>query len=192
MDVKPLTPDTWEDFLEVMGPKGGEAGCFCMFYRQTSREFEEHKGDGNRDQMREIVESGQVPGLIGYRDGRPVGWVQVGPRSWYGRLERSNVTQPLDDRPAWAITCFVIPKEHRRTGVASELVAAAVEYARSQGAELVEGYPVDPDGDAIPAFSWMGFAPMFEECGFSEVARRSDTRPFMRLELSGQSADTQQ
>ncbi len=185
MEARSVTPDNWDDFLEVMGPRGGEAGCFCMFYRQTSREFEQSKGEANRELMREIVGSGQVPGLIGYRDGRPVGWVQVGPRERYPRLDRSRVTKPLDDRAAWAVTCFVIPKAHRRTGVASQLLKAAVEYARSEGAEVVEGYPVDPKSDEVPAiWSWMGFPSMFESCGFVEVARRSETRPFMRLELS--------
>lgn len=184
MEVRAVTPENWDDFLEVMGPRGGEAGCFCMFYRQTSREFDENKGERNRALMKDIVDSGQVPGLIGYRDGAPVGWVQVGPRDWYGRLYRSRVTKPLDDRPAWAITCFVIPREHRRTGVASALLAAAVDYARDMGAEVVEGYPVDPKSEEVPGiWSWMGFPSMFESCGFREVARRTDTRPFMRLEL---------
>ncbi len=184
MEVKPVTPDTWEDFLEVMGPRGGEAGCFCMFYRQTSREFDEDKGDTNKQSMKAIVESGQVPGLVGYRDGVPVGWVQVGPREWYGRLERSRVSKPIDDRPAWAITCFVIPKAYRRSGVATGLLRAAIDYARSQGAEVVEGYPIEPKTGEVPAiWSWMGFPSMFESCGFVEVARRAETRPFMRLEV---------
>lgn len=186
MDWEPLTPEIWDDFLEVMGPKGGDAGCFCMWYRMKSSEFGQNEGDRNRRMMEDIVDAGPPPGLIGYRDGVPVGWVQVGLRDQYGRLNRSRVTKPLDDRPAWAITCFVIPKEHRRRGVASELLAAAVEYAVQQGAELVEGYPVEPRKDQVPDFwSWMGFASMFDSCGFEEVARRSETRPFMRLELEG-------
>ena len=185
MEVRPVTPEIWDDFLEVMGPRGGEAGCFCMLYRQTSREFDENKGERNKQLMKDIVDSGQVPGLIGYRDGVPVGWVQVGPREWYGRLDRSRVAKALDDRPAWAITCFVIPREHRRTGVASALLAAAVDHARDQGAEVIEGYPVEPKSGEVPAiWSWMGFPAMFESCGFEEVARRTETRPFMRLDLS--------
>lgn len=184
MDFKPVTPETWHDFLTVMGPNGGDAGCFCMFYRLKSSEFKETQGEANKTLMKEIIDSGTVPGLIGYRDEVPVGWVQVGPRDSYGRLQRSRVTKPLDDRPAWAVTCFVIPKEHRRTGVATELLQGAVSYARSQGAELMEGYPMEPRTDEVPDFwSWMGFASMFTSCGFTEVARRSETRPFMRLEL---------
>lgn len=185
MEVRPLTPETWGDFETVMGPRGGDAGCWCMFNRQTSREFDANRGDGNRLAVRALVEAGEVPGLIGYRDGIPVGWVAVQPRRVYGRLARSRVAKPVDDREAWAVTCFVVPREHRGTGVASELLDAACAYAAEQGAALIEGYPVEPRRDRMPDFwAWMGFASMFESAGFTEVARRSETRPFMRRELS--------
>jgi GNAT superfamily N-acetyltransferase len=184
MRVEPVTPEIWDDFLKVMGPNGGAAGCFCMYYRQTGSEFEESRGDTNRASMRALVDQGEVPGLIGYRDGVPVGWVAVGPRDWYGRLGRSRIAKPVDEREAWSVTCFVIPKEFRGQGVATALLSEAVEYARSQGASVIEGYPVEPRAGAMPDFwVWMGLASMFESCGFEEVARRSDTRPFMRLEL---------
>jgi hypothetical protein len=36
----------------------------------------------------------------------------------------------------------------------------------------------------MPDFwAWMGFPSMFESAGFEEVARRTETRPFMRKEL---------
>jgi len=182
--TRPLTEDTWEDFLTVMGPRGGEAGCFCMFNRLTGREFGSNQGDGNRELMHRIVQSGEVPGLIGYEGPMPVGWVSVAPRRVFGRLQRSRVAKPLDEREAWAVTCFVIPRQHRNRGVATALLEAAVEYARSQGATLIEGYPVEPRADRTPdIFAWTGLASMFEHAGFAEVARRSETRPFMRREL---------
>ncbi len=168
-----------------MGPKGGDAGCFCMYFRQTGAEFERNGGEKNKGLMKEIVDSGAVPGLLGYVGTEPVGWVAIGPRDWYGKLARSPVAKPVDDRPAWSITCFVVPKQHRGGGVATDLLAAAVDYAASQGAEVVEGYPVEPQKGRMPDFwVWMGFASMFEKCGFEEVARRSETRPFMRREVN--------
>jgi GNAT superfamily N-acetyltransferase len=184
LEVRPLTPETWDDFEAVMGPRGGDAGCWCMYNRQTSREFDTSKGEPNRTAIRAIVDSGEVPGLIGYLDERPIGWVAVQPRDVYGRLSRSRVAKPLDNRPAWAVTCFVVPKEHRGQGVASALLEAACEYAAEQGATLIEGYPVEPREDRMPAFwAWMGFASMFEDAAFEEVDRRTETRPFMRKEL---------
>lgn len=184
IDVRPLGSDTWADFEAVMGPRGGSAGCWCMFNRQTSREFDAARGESNRASMRLLVNSGEVPGLIGYLDGVPVGWVAIQPRGVYGRLGRSRVAKPLDERPAWAVTCFVVPKHHRGKGVASALLTAACRYAAEQGATLVEGYPVEPRQDRMPDFwAWMGFASMFEGAGFEEVERRTETRPFMRKEL---------
>ena len=184
MEVKLVTPETWDDFLAVMGPRGGDAGCFCMYYCQTSTEFEKSKGEANKALMKRIVDSGVVPGLIGYRDGVPAGWVAVGPRDWYGKLLRSRVAKRVDDREAWSVICFVVPKEFRGHGVATALLGEAVEFARSQGATVIEGYPVEPRKGRMPDFwAWMGFASMFEDWGFVEVARRSETRPFMRKEL---------
>jgi len=182
--VRPLTPDTWDDFQTVMGPSGGDAGCWCMFNKQTSKEFAASRGAKNRAAMKALLDEGAIPGLIGYRDGEPVGWVAIEPRAAYGRLSRSPVAKPLDGRPAWAITCFVVPKQFRGTGVATALLDAAVAYAADQGAELVEGYPVEPRRERMPdVWAWMGFSSMFERAGFEEVARRSETRPFMRKEM---------
>jgi predicted GNAT family acetyltransferase len=182
--VRPLTKENWEDFLSVMGPRGGDAGCFCMFNRMTGREFGLHQGEPNRELMRGIVESGEVPGLIGYEGAVPVGWVSVAPREVFGRLQRSPVAKPLDDRDAWAVTCFVIPKQHRGRGVAVAMLEGAVAYAKEKGATVIEGYPVEPRHDRMPdIWAWMGLASMFREAGFTEVARRSETRPFMRREL---------
>ncbi|MEN8114500.1 MAG: GNAT family N-acetyltransferase [Actinomycetota bacterium] len=183
-EVRPLTPENWDDFLTVMGPSGGDAGCWCMFNKQKSKEYSASRGAKNKTTMKALVDSGTVPGLVGYRDGEPVGWVAVEPREVYGRLSRSRVAKPLDDRPAWAVTCFVVPKQHRGSGVATALLKAATRYAADQGADLVEGYPVEPRKDRMPDFwAWMGFASMFEAAEFEEVARRTETRPFMRREL---------
>lgn len=155
-----------------------------MWNRQTSKEFDERKGPSNREAMRSLIAGGEVPGLLAYDEGTPIGWVSVGPRERFSRLQRSPVTKPVDDRPVWAITCFVIARDHRRSGVSAALVRAAVDYARANGAEAIEGYPVEPRKDAMPEiYAWMGIASTFEDAGFSEIARRSETRPLYRLIL---------
>lgn len=184
LEARPLTPERWADFEAVMGPQGGDSGCWCMWNRQTSREFGEQHGEPNHNAMRGLVEAGDVPGLIGYVDDEPVGWVSVAPREAYGRLARSRVTKPVDNESVWSVTCFVVPRRHRRLGVASALLLAAVDYARERGATAIEGYPVEPRTPEMPpARAWMGLNSMFEAAGFSEIARRSPTRPFYRLGL---------
>ena len=70
------------------------------------------------------------------------------------------------------------------SGVAAALLDGAVEFARSNGAIALEGYPVEPRSDDMPGiYAWMGLASMFENAGFEEIARRSETRPLMRKVL---------
>ncbi|MEA2076687.1 MAG: GNAT family N-acetyltransferase, partial [Candidatus Marinimicrobia bacterium] len=74
---------------------------------------------------------------------------------------------------------------YRRKGVSTAILNAGCDYARSQGAQIIEGYPVEPDPvKGIPdAFAWTGIAASYLKAGFHEVARRSQTRPIMRREL---------
>jgi hypothetical protein len=61
------------------------------------------------------------------------------------------------------------------------LLKAAVQYARGQGARIIEGYPVEPKKGRMPdAFAWIGLPSSFRKAGFVEVLRRSPTRPIMR------------
>ena len=189
LDVHPLTPARWPDLERLFGPRGADGGCWCMWLRVTQREFEANAGEGNRRALKAIVDGGRVPGLIAYGDGEPAGWVSVAPRPQFGRVERSPVTKPVDERPAWAIVCFFIAPLHRGTGVARALLAAAEQYAEAQGAELLEGYPVDTAERPIATVeAWHGTTSMFESAGFAVVVRRRERRPVMRKEIGGPGA----
>ena len=82
--------------------------------------------------------------------------------------------------------CLFIKKPFRKIGVSTKLLLAAAVYAKSQGAKLLEGYPVEPKvQQQIPAaFVWTGISKAFISAGFREIVRRSPTRPVMRLELN--------
>jgi GNAT superfamily N-acetyltransferase len=90
----------------------------------------------------------------------------------------------VDQVPVWSVVCFFIPRSHRRKGVATGLLKAAIEYAKTQGGKVVEGYPVEPKHGAMPdAFAWTGLTSTFRKAGFKEVLRRSKTRPIMRYTI---------
>ncbi|MGD8455436.1 MAG: GNAT family N-acetyltransferase [Anaerolineales bacterium] len=181
LTFQPLTSERWDDFETVFGPRGATGGCWCMWNRLTNKEFEAQKGEGNRRSMKGIVESGHVPGILAYDGDEPVGWCSIAPRDDFPRLDRSRILKRIDDQPVWSITCFFIPRQHRRKGVMTLLLKGAVDYAVSQGATIIEGYPVEPKKDTYPdTFAWHGLAESFRAVGFKEVARRSETRPFMR------------
>jgi GNAT superfamily N-acetyltransferase len=158
-----------------------------MFWRLPRKQFELQKGAGNKRAMKSLVDSGEVPGIMAYHHWQAIGWCAIAPRTSYPALLRSRILQRIDDRPCWSVGCLFIDKSHRKKGVSIELLRAATAYAKSQGAELVEGYPVEPrsEKDIPPAFAWTGIPKAFLRAGFKEAARRSPTRPIMRLELKG-------
>lgn len=182
--TSPLTPERWPDFETVMGPKGGCGGCWCMLWRRRKADYDKSVGDGNREDIRAIVEGGEEPGLLAYENDRPVGWISLAPRERFVRLETSRVLKPVDDRPVWSVSCFLVAKDCRNRGVAEALLRGACTFARQRGASILEGYPIEPKTRPYPAaYAWTGFASVFRRASFEEVARRSDTRPIMRKRL---------
>jgi GNAT superfamily N-acetyltransferase len=160
-----------------------------MFWRLTRSEFEKRKGEGNRRAFRTIVASGAEPGVLAYAGGEPVGWCAVAPRADYPALERSRVLAPVDDEPVWSVSCFFVARANRGQGVSVQLLKAAAEFARRRGAKILEGYPVESRSGKMPdAFAWTGLPGTFRRAGFSEVARRSKTRPIMRMSLRATTA----
>lgn len=167
-----------------------------MYWRLDRATYEAHKGAKNRAAMRRLVEqgvkAGRAPGVIAYLDDTPVGWCAVAPREEYPRLERARVLRRIDAAPVWSIVCVFVAKAQRRRGISVALLEGAARWAASQGATLVEGYPVEPRTDPMPApFVWTGTAAAFRAAGFVEAARGSPTRPIMRRKVQAGSAGEQ-
>lgn len=185
LEVLPLTKGRWNDLVELFSRPGGSIvrGCWCMHYRKSGAGSHGARGESNKRALKSLVESGYVPGLIGYRRGRPIGWISLGPREDYRRLERSPVMKRVDEKPVWSIVCFFVDPKERGQGVMEGLLKAAINYARSQGVTLLEAYPVDKRGRSHPDFMWFGAKQMYDRAGFKEVARRKKTRPVVRRGL---------
>lgn len=182
--TRPLTPETFPDLETLFGKPGGSVvrGCWCMYYRQTGKDSN-LDGPRNKQLFCELVDAGTRPGLIGYVDGEPVGWISLGPREEYLKLRRSPVMKPVDDTEVWSIVCTYVAKSDRGQGVQHKLLAAAVDWARDQGVRMLEAYPVDREGRSSPDSMFFGSRSLYERAGFHEVVRRSPTRVVMRRAL---------
>ena len=77
--------------------------------------------------------------------------IAVAPRGDYPSLARSRILKPVDDRPVWSVSCLFIDRRHRNKGLSVQMLRAAVARVRQQGGEMVEGYPIDPVKDTVPA-----------------------------------------
>lgn len=181
----PVTAEHWQDFEKLFGPQGACGGCWCMNWRLTHREYEEDKGEKNKNRMHNLIHSGSVPGILAYYKDEPIGWCSVEPRDQFVRLKNSRILKPVDDAEVWSVTCFYVDMEYRHHGLSIYLLQSAIEYVDQQGGKIIEGYPVDPQKARMPAiFAWTGLYSAFKTVGFKERARRSATRPIMRYTIN--------
>lgn len=178
---KPVTMVEWPDMQRLFGPNGADGGCWCMWWRIKRSEFERMHGEENRRAMEAIIRSGEVPGLLAYLQNEPIGWCSIAPREAFPVLDRSPALKRVDNQPVWSIVCFYIPRHYRRSGLMGFLIQTALDYARANGAQIVEAYPIDPETSRFdPGGAFTGTIGTFRKLGFKEVARRSKRRAILR------------
>ncbi|HET7745277.1 MAG TPA: GNAT family N-acetyltransferase [Gaiellaceae bacterium] len=199
-DIHPVTRKRWPDLVDLFerpGPRGAwprTSACYCMFWRIPPAEYEAafrqrslegRSGGPNKTAMKRLVESGAVPGLLAYRDGEAIGWVSISPRAELLRLDHVPAPGAGNDRAderTWSVSCFYVHRSAWRSGVAAELLAAAVARASEHGASSVEGYPVKA-GSVDP---YTGYDTMFAHAGFRLVRPgRGKGRALWREDLPG-------
>jgi GNAT superfamily N-acetyltransferase len=178
--IRPITKARLDDFEALMKTNGITGSCWDMWPRRLNAAGEARRAhwksrgvsvsEGNRRDIGGVVRAGKPVGLLAYRDGEPVGFVSVGPRRAYPRVDTSKTSPPVDDLPVWAVPCFYVHRKHRGLGVTSALLRAAVDYAGRRGAPAVEGYPRSDDAPAVAAESaFFGTEAMFRRAGYRKV-----------------------
>lgn len=184
-----LNKQRWQDFVKLFGEKGACGGCWCMSWRLKKADFEQQKGEGNKQLMRQLVDSGAPTGIIGYVGGKPIGWCSVAPREQYLRLQYSRILKPVDTKPVWSIVCIFLTRDYRRKGLSTELIKAAVEYCKFKGCNTVEAYPTVPYSDKTPAaFLWSGVPESYYKAGFKLAEQRSKWKIILRCNLDNAAA----
>jgi ribosomal protein S18 acetylase RimI-like enzyme len=190
IEVVPASLRQWDDIVAVLG-QNGDRGCWCQAPRGLTVGYGKPERGSRQAALRDQLGEMPPPGMLAYVDGEVAGWCGFGVRTELPRLVRSRTIPAIDDQPVWSILCFNIRVGYRRRGVASALLDAVVDYARSSGAPGVEAYPIDPEGGRVDvSFGYVGLTTMFEQAGFRrvvETAAHSDRRPrwLMRLDFHG-------
>lgn len=177
LTIRPLTAARVDDVKTVMRGTWG-ASCWDLFPRYTAaqqRELGISIGPGTAESRRRAAlaklarRRKNSAGLLAYQGDEPVGFVSLGPRHDFSRVENSRATPPVDDVAAWVIPCITVRRGHRGEGVAVAMIRAAVEYAGKRGAPAVEAYP-RADGKRVhDDYAFVGTDAMFRKAGFRQV-----------------------
>jgi GNAT superfamily N-acetyltransferase len=186
IEVRPAT--VFDDVHTMLGPKRAGANvCWCLSYRIPSKENVSLRGPARGEKVAALMQQGAI-GVLAYDGDEVVGWAAVARRA-DTTFARNRKIPHVDDTDVWSVWCIRVKPGHRGKGISHSLLAGAVEYARSQGAETIEGYPVDNRGKKVDlTMAYVGTRALFEKAGFQKAADTSSVingfpRLLMRLEL---------
>lgn len=189
--IAPATADRFDDAQHALTGGGDGKSCQCQWWMIPNAEFQRSTVDERRGLLRrELEDDGPAPALIAYVDGEAAGWVRVAPRPAQVRIGRtreiaSHTPLPLDDPGVWAISCFVVRREHRGRGLNTTLLSAAIDHARAHGAHTLEAYPYDTSAATQTTNQlYKGVLSVFEAAGFTVAARPKPDRAIVTLDLT--------
>jgi GNAT superfamily N-acetyltransferase len=168
-EIRPLSPAVLPDLLTFFeGPafadNPGWRRCYCQFtYVDHDRvDWATCTAEQNRAAACARTMAGTMQGYLAYRDGDVVGWCNAAPRTLLGAF--AGEPDP-DAAQLGQITCFVVARPHRRTGVARALLDVACEGLRAQGMRIAEASPkAEASSDAEQHY---GPLRLFTAAGFS-------------------------
>ncbi len=177
--------------VEAVFATGGAHKCRCQALKVPGwiwRDTTQEQRDVALLEQTACGTAGPTSGLIGYVDGEAAGWVAVEPREHYARLwsrKQDWMRRDPELEGVWSVTCFVVRKGHRRSGLMHELAAATVDYGQQVGAQVLEGYPIEPaPGETV---IWdeasVGLLQVFVEAGYAVVASPTLRRRVVRRNL---------
>ncbi|WP_309066832.1 GNAT family N-acetyltransferase [Microbacterium sp.] len=188
--TEPATIDRWDDVQHSFSGGGDARSCQCIWPVISNKDWNATTVEQRREMLRDEIRTGPPPGLVAYVDGSPAGWIRIGPRSEQQRILRTRAivattAEPLDDSSVWAVTCFVVRRDHRGLGLNAQLLRAAVDYAATSGARLIEAYPVDTsEGQHRSNDLFHGTLSTFLAQGFRQAGRLTGGRVLVRRELT--------
>ncbi len=186
--VRVVPATRFDDVATMVGPKRPDANvCWCLSYRVPGRVNRSLSGPARGDRVRELM-AGGPPGVLAYDGDEVVGWAAIHPRADTSFATNRRIPH-VDDLDVWSLWCVRVRPGHRGQGISHDLVAGAVDFARSQGAPAVEAYPVDNRGEKVDlTMAYVGTRALFEHAGFTHAADTDSVlngfpRVLMRLDL---------
>ncbi len=182
VEIRSLSRDTQEDFLEFMQVKAFEtnpqwAGCYCQFYLDTAEDLngESPTAERNREAACNRIASGQMHGYLAYEGEEVIGWVAA-------NKANSFVMLPPTGEDVARVLCFIVDASHQGKGVATQLLNFAIDDLQAQGFKSVEAAPLA--SDTFEPTGYRGKLSTFLKAGFTPAAKIDDEHVLVRRELT--------
>lgn len=194
VEIVPANRASWEDLDAIFGQRDYPARCHCQRFKTGNPGYDGLTREVRAQRLREQSACGDpdspgTSGLVAYVDREPAAWVAIEPRPQYPRLTQQVAwrgrSEDRADASVWAVTCFAVRKGYRGMGLTYPLAAAALAYARAQGASAVEGYPMvtEPGKEITWGELHVGPIGAFLAAGFEVVAAPTKRRRVVRVRL---------
>jgi GNAT superfamily N-acetyltransferase len=188
VEVRDVTPDSLRDyqhFFDDVAFRDYPAwqSCYCMETHRTAsdEEWATRTAADNRRDMTERIQSGNVTALLAFVDGNPVGWCNYGETTHLAGLVRRFGLEAPDHAGVGSVACFVIAAQYRQHGVASNLLAGAIDRLRARGMRAVEAYPSRAEDSAQG--NYRGPLEMYMRAGFA-IYRETERHVIVRKSLA--------
>jgi GNAT superfamily N-acetyltransferase len=131
--------------------------------------------------MKLLAENQRTYGLLAYSGEVCVGWIAVDPVS---DLVGHDL-QATGKEHEWSIHCIFVREGYRGKGLSTQLIQAAVEYARAKGAKIISAFPIPsenrkrfPENEA----EFSGRLSTYQKLGFTSSGPSTDFYQRMELE----------
>ena len=173
LHYKPVDTSNWEDLEKLFKSKGGPHTCWCMVWRNMNEGTDRANKADKKESLKNYVANQKPVGLLCYHNSEVIAWCSIAPRESYRELSGDTSLTKV-----WSLVCFFIKREYRQKGITEELIKQAINYAKDNGANYVEAYPVDPES---PSYRFMGFKPIFDKLGFNLKHKAGQRRYVMTL-----------
>ena len=172
-DIKPLTPETWPAFDDlVIRHNGIFGGCYCIWFHPDGPE--RGPGQGGQPGTQEFLRRGRQAHAALVIDGdEAIAWAEYGtPAELPSSTTASSTTPrrtptPTGGSPACSSTALPPPQ-----GLVEVAIRGALDLIAESGGGVVEAYPhdlTDQTKKMSSSFLYNGTRRLYERLGFTYV-----------------------
>ncbi|WP_373354719.1 GNAT family N-acetyltransferase [Pseudoroseicyclus sp. CXY001] len=164
--IRPLGPDTWEPYAELIAADGGIWGsCWCLGFHPQRNEVGGF--EARREAKRALVMAGEAKAALVFDGETCLGWAQYGRQAELPHIKNRRGYDAAPTPADWRFACHYTRKGARHRGVMRAAITGALDLIAAEGGGRVEAFPEEVAGRKVSgSFLWNGTLELYEALGF--------------------------